>query len=344
RPARAPASAIAWSTSPASAGASPRRTASASASTPAMPSPPATRSTGPPATRTSSPKSKGCSACRPWVPSTSTTPCGPSPPGATATPTSAKARSASAPSPACSTIRGSTTCRWSSRPRPATAWRATGGISTRCAAWRSRGGAHTGTPLLDPDRFDVDELADADHRELAAVAGALDAAKGQARIGLDDAVDEDVAGLDLGGQPLAADGIAGPHAGAEAERGAVRQLDGVRGVARPYDRGHRSEGLLVEGGHAGLDAGEHRRRVEPAPPRQPPAAGAELGAGLDGPPHLVVQGVEQVLARQGAHLAAAVHGVADLQPLHGAHELLLEAAGDLLFHAEALGGDAALAG
>ena len=37
-------------------------------------------------------------------------------------------------------------------------------------------------------------------RQLAAVAGVLDAAEGQARVGLHDAVDEDRAGLDLGGE------------------------------------------------------------------------------------------------------------------------------------------------
>ena len=49
----------------------------------------------------------------------------------------------------------------------------------------------------DPDRLDVDELADAVLRQLAPVARALDAAERQPRVGLDQAVDEHRAGLDL---------------------------------------------------------------------------------------------------------------------------------------------------
>src|SRR5262249_56624420 len=55
-----------------------------------------------------------------------------------------------------------------------------------------------GSPFsADPDGLDVDELADAVLGELAAVAGALDAAEGQTRVGPDDADHRRAAPLDL---------------------------------------------------------------------------------------------------------------------------------------------------
>src|SRR3954469_16409892 len=81
--------------------------------------------------------------------------------------------------------------------------------------------------LRDPHRLDVDEFADSVLRELAAVARALDPAEGQAWIGLHQAVDEDRAGLDARGHALGPRAVAGPHRGAEAERGVVGQPHGV---------------------------------------------------------------------------------------------------------------------
>src|SRR6202035_5796745 len=129
--------------------------------------------------------------------------------------------------------------------------------------------------LLDPHCLDVDELPDADLGELAAVARALDAAEGQAGVGLDGAVDEDRAGLDLRGQVGAARRIGGPEAGAEAEAGAVGEGDRLRGVLGADDGGDRTEGLLVEGRHPRLDARQHGRLVEPAAAVPPPAARPE---------------------------------------------------------------------
>src|SRR2546428_9019948 len=63
----------------------------------------------------------------------------------------------------------------------------------------------------DPDRLDVDELADPEDRELAAEAGLLHAAERQAWIGGDHAVDEHAAGLDPPRQLLAERRIARPH-------------------------------------------------------------------------------------------------------------------------------------
>src|SRR5687767_9066046 len=49
--------------------------------------------------------------------------------------------------------------------------------------------------VLDPDGLGVHELLDAEFRQLAPVAAVLDAAEGEARVGLHRAVDEDAAGL-----------------------------------------------------------------------------------------------------------------------------------------------------
>src|SRR2546427_12237704 len=81
--------------------------------------------------------------------------------------------------------------------------------------WRASISRHA---LRDPDGFDVDELADAVLRQLAAIARALDPAEGQARVRLHEAVDEHRARFDLGRQPLGPRAVAGPQRGAEAER------------------------------------------------------------------------------------------------------------------------------
>src|ERR1700693_3646662 len=79
----------------------------------------------------------------------------------------------------------------------------------------------------DPHGLDVDELADAVLRELPSVAGALDAAEGQARVGLDDAVDEYGAGLDLRRQTLRPPTILCPERCPEPEGGVIGQAHGI---------------------------------------------------------------------------------------------------------------------
>ena len=54
----------------------------------------------------------------------------------------------------------------------------------------------------DDDGLGVEELAHAGGGEFAAVAGALDAAEGQARVAGDDGVEEDGAGLEFDGEAL----------------------------------------------------------------------------------------------------------------------------------------------
>src|SRR5262245_39963155 len=83
----------------------------------------------------------------------------------------------------------------------------------------------------------VDEFFDAVAAELASVAGVLDAAERQPRIGSDERVHEGRARVEGAGDALAAGGVAGEDGGAEAEAGVVGDADGVGLVARADDRG-----------------------------------------------------------------------------------------------------------
>lgn len=59
---------------------------------------------------------------------------------------------------------------------------------------------------------------------------------------------------------------AGPHVGAESERGVVGDGHGLLDVADRVDRRDGAEGLLLVDPHLGGDAGEHRGPVVPAVP------------------------------------------------------------------------------
>ena len=137
----------------------------------------------------------------------------------------------------------------------------------------------------------------------------------------------------------------GPEARAQAEAGAVRQLDRLVGVPRADHRRHRAEGLLVEGGHAGPDAGEHGRRVELAlrrssrwpPVRSAAPASTERRTWSS-------RSSSRSSRASGPTSVARSSGSPTFRRLHGRDELLLEAVGDRLVDDEALGRDAALAG
>src|SRR5882762_11868330 len=79
--------------------------------------------------------------------------------------------------------------------------------------------------LRDPHRLDIHEFTDAVLGELAAVTRALDTAEGQARVGLDDPIDENRARLDLRGQALGAGAVGRPQRGAQAVGGVVGETD-----------------------------------------------------------------------------------------------------------------------
>src|SRR5207244_12184033 len=104
-----------------------------------------------------------------------------------------------------------------------------------------------------PDALHVLELAESELRKLATVARALDAAEGEARVGLDEPVHEHAARLDRRREALGALPARGPEGRAEPEGRVVREANGVLLVARANHRSHRTEGLLGEGGDSLVD-------------------------------------------------------------------------------------------
>src|SRR5437763_1516876 len=72
--------------------------------------------------------------------------------------------------------------------------------------------------LLDPDGLDVHKFADAEDAQLAPVAGVLDAAERQARIGGHHRIDENQPRFDLLDEALALGRVVRPRAAAETER------------------------------------------------------------------------------------------------------------------------------
>src|SRR5215510_1922692 len=195
----------------------------------------------------------------------------------------------------------------------------------------------------DPDGLDVDELADAVLRQLASVAGALDAAEGHARVGLDDAVDEDRPGLDLLGQMLGAPAVPRPQRGAESKGRVVGQPDGVVLVLRPDKRRDGPERLLIEGRHTLVHFREHGRRIESALAARDLAAEQALGPGLDGLFHLPVQEVAEIGPRLRADLGLARQRISHPTRAKLAHEQIHKLVGDRVDGDEPLGGYAALA-
>src|SRR5262245_40646314 len=97
----------------------------------------------------------------------------------------------------------------------------------------------------DGNGFNVYEFADTFAAELAAVAGLLDAAEGQPRIGSNHAVDECGAGLDFVDKKIALTAVVAPKAGAEAELCGVRDPKSLLNVVRAENRSDRSKELVV---------------------------------------------------------------------------------------------------
>src|ERR1035441_8455005 len=92
-----------------------------------------------------------------------------------------------------------------------------------------------------PDGLDVDEFADAEDAQLAAVAGTLHTAEGQPGIGGHHAVYKNRARLDFVDEPRLLGGVARPDARPETERRIVRKFDGFRDVLDAEKHGHRDD-------------------------------------------------------------------------------------------------------
>ena len=146
-----------------------------------------------------------------------------------------------------------------------------------------------GTWFGDDDGLGVEELAHAGGGEFAAVAGALDAAEGQARIAGDDGVDEDGAALESGGEAALLGGVARPHGGAEAEGRVVGDGDGFVDVGDAEEHGDGAEDLFAVDVGGARDAGDDGGLVVVALADHALAAGEHAAAGLDGGLHLGVE-------------------------------------------------------
>jgi hypothetical protein len=133
--------------------------------------------------------------------------------------------------------------------------------------------------LGDDDRLGVQELAHAGGGELAAIAGALDAAEGKLRIAGDHGVDEDAAALELRNEALLLLWVHGPDRGSEAEGCVVGELDGLIEIADLEEHGDGSEDLLVEDGGVARDVDQHRGFEEVAATVEAGASGEDDGTG-----------------------------------------------------------------
>src|ERR1700736_2483091 len=110
-----------------------------------------------------------------------------------------------------------------------------------------------------PDRLDVHEFADAVNAKFAAIAGSLDAAEWQARIGRDHSVDEHGAGVDLPCVNRGLDEVTGPYRSTQPALSLGGAGDGFLGGFDPDDRGNRAEGLFPKSRHLWRDMIEHGR-------------------------------------------------------------------------------------
>src|SRR5262249_35533370 len=136
----------------------------------------------------------------------------------------------------------------------------------------------------------VDELVGPGGAQLAAEAGALDAAERQLGAVGEDEVDVDHPGFDLVRDPLRLILVGAHHVGPQPERDLVRELDRLLLRADPVDLRHRPEELFLGGLVAGLDPSENRRLdVVPVAP----AADDHLGAVFDRPLQLVLERVRR---------------------------------------------------
>src|SRR5215210_3350731 len=207
---------------------------------------------------------------------------------------------------------------------------------------RCRGGCAL-RARVDPDGLGVDELADAEDGELAAVARVLHAAERDLGGGLGHPVYVDHSGLYLVHEAPLLVGVVGPRAGAEPEGGVVG--DGYRlvDVPRAEERGYGTEDLLYVSRRTFRDVCDDRRRVEVAGTLHRLAAREHARAGLDALPDLRVHVLEDVRGGERPHVRVLVHRIADPQGLHALDVAALELVSYLLVDDDPLGVDARLA-
>src|SRR5207244_1390370 len=151
--------------------------------------------------------------------------------------------------------------------------------------------------------------------QLAAKAGLLVAAEGDAGECGVWHVDPDRAGLDATRHAMATRRIARPHRGHQAIPDVVRNPDRILLVLERDHGDDRTEDLLLRHRHRVLDTREHGRRIERAAPVADRTTGNDLGALaaalLDESVHLVAM----PRGDKRANLRVGIERVADLQLL-----------------------------
>ena len=205
------------------------------------------------------------------------------------------------------------------------------------AAWGPMGSG-------DVDGLGVHEFAEAEGAQFAAPAGVADSAEGKSGVGSHAAVDEAIAGLEAaGGDFGTALGVGREQGGAEAEAGAVREVDGLVFAGGGDDGCDGPEGLLLEHGHAWRDVGEDCGRVEESWALGDSTAGEARGACGDGSGHLGMEFGADVGAGEGAEGCRGVERVAEADGGEFLEQEFLEFVADGFDDDESFGGDATLA-
>ena len=199
--------------------------------------------------------------------------------------------------------------------------------------------------LHGDDGFDVDEFADAEQAQFAAITALFDAAKGKARVGADEVVHEAAAGLEVArSDAFAARAVVCEDGSAKSERGVVCNPNSVRFISRADDRGDRSEGFLAVSRLAGADIRQDGRRVKGGRGFLVFSAEENPGARSDAGVHLFLQRDAEIRSSERAKDDIFVERVAETPGLHFFGEEFFELSAQLFDDNEAFGGDAALAG
>jgi len=208
-------------------------------------------------------------------------------------------------------------------------------------------GVGWGGDFGDDDGFGVEEFAHADGGEFAAVAGALDAAEGEAVVAGDDGVEEDGAGLDFDGEALAFSIVGGPGGGGEAEGCVVGEVDGFVEGGDAEEQGDGAEEFFLADSGVGHDAGDDGGLEVIAEvtvfDEGAGAAGEDAAAGLAGLGDLLEKVFDGLRCGERAEVGGFEHGVADAKFGHAGDETFFKLGVDAFVDDEAFGGDAGLA-
>src|SRR5579872_1790199 len=105
----------------------------------------------------------------------------------------------------------------------------------------------------NPDRLDVDELANTERGKFTAIAAALDAAERQTWIGGGHTVDEDAAGFNATGQGASALDVSCPQVAPQAKIRVVCQFYGMVSITCANNCRDWAKRLFVEDGHIWID-------------------------------------------------------------------------------------------